>query len=219
MGAGASSLAQVVPALLGVGLGVGSGLTAPNPYQPRTPYEGANSPENTLTEARGADEGVYQILSELLGRGVQLPDAVVNTPQGFSGGDLPMPIGLSGSGQMARPPQGLPGLHPPSLFNPGNGAAAPAPAAGGGGGSYGFAGEGDYPLDSNNTGGAGLGAGGHQYQALHPMNKSQSDAPVRNPLTSPSPSLTDGTGVDPSQSLFKSPTDAALHVLMHAAGG
>lgn len=54
-------------------------------------------PQALLTEGTGRVRGMEDMMMNLLGQGVSLPDANVQQPGAYAGGGLPFPIGLTGS--------------------------------------------------------------------------------------------------------------------------
>lgn len=71
-----------------------SGMFAPSPQQTQSFANSQVDPRNLLG---GAENNLTQLMNHIQGQTFSLPDAVVQTPGGYSGRDLPIPIGLSGS--------------------------------------------------------------------------------------------------------------------------
>lgn len=86
---------------LQAGLGLAGGLfggNSQNPYQTRNSFEGhgTNDPNVMLSGGVGKTNDAIDAIIAQLGQGVSLPGAVAQTPMAFSGGGLPMAIGVNG---------------------------------------------------------------------------------------------------------------------------
>lgn len=216
MGSFATAAAPAIGTALS---GLFEGMTAPSPYQPRTPYTGDASAQSTLMDAGNSEKDVFGMLSDLLSKGVQLPDAVVHNVDpvgGFSLGDV---------GSLASPAS-LPGVKLPSS-QPFNFMGVPTTGPNNLTGS-------NVPStidlsvlqsgDPKNPGGtvnfgdsAAVGSGDTPSQlagrnAITKFGQRDATGPVRNTFaTPPMPSAQSDTDVS------SDPTSAALAILRHAA--
>jgi hypothetical protein len=81
-------------------VGAGSSAFAPSPFQPRTRFTdpsqatGSNDPQAVMGDAQRALQGIFGLEAGRATSPVELPDAKVNPLPTFSGGGLPMPIGM-----------------------------------------------------------------------------------------------------------------------------
>lgn len=124
---------ELLPLFLAPLIGLGSGLTSPNPYQEKRPFNGI-TPDALLAESHGALSDVLAALGKRASEDVSFPDAVVGDLPTFTGGGLPMAIGMPsledlGHGGL-RTPYTAKGLDLDLSRFGGGGVAPPKPGAG-----------------------------------------------------------------------------------------
>lgn len=122
MGAGSGGDPYTAIAMIGSQL-LGS-LFAPTPQELQTfEGEGALDPKQTLGESKIRLEEMMRLLGDRANRPVTLPSAYVQQPPVFTGGGLPMPIGVSGMDPALANPKllripGLSGVEDDGAFGP-----------------------------------------------------------------------------------------------------
>lgn len=98
MGAGMSpAMGQILSSLITGGLGFAGGMLEGDPQQATSFQDGsATSPTELLKSLSGMLQGTYQDATQRAHQPVELPSAYVQDVPTFTGGGLPMPIGVTG---------------------------------------------------------------------------------------------------------------------------
>lgn len=110
--------AALISSLIGGGASLAGGLLAPTNQQLKS-FSGTSVDPETMLAKYFSDNQAMQ--KSIQGQKFSLPDAHVQTPQGFSGGGLPFTIGLSGhdTGADSLPSSATPQWSPSAMpFNP-----------------------------------------------------------------------------------------------------
>lgn len=108
----------ILPALIKGGFDAVGGALQPNPFQERVSFRGTDAdPMRTLPEFQNMLRGVLGGVGEWAGRDVTLPDAKVGELPQFTGGGLPMAIGVNPASENLRSGYTLPGITLPGLSN------------------------------------------------------------------------------------------------------
>lgn len=105
MGMDPATAAIVWPLVISAVGGVAKGVSSPSSGQDLTSYEGSGEldPRNMLAGAKHAIEGAYGLAIGRATSPVDMSDAYVQDLPSFTGGALPMPIGVSGSWGANKP--------------------------------------------------------------------------------------------------------------------
>jgi|TARA_R110002051_G_scaffold179045_5_gene248900 hypothetical protein len=92
-----SGMEPALLTLLGAGLSAGGGAASAmfGPNSSTGPFRSGIA-DKLLNQGVGAAEELGGIVTDRLAQDVKLPDAYVQAPQTFSGGGLPMPLGIFG---------------------------------------------------------------------------------------------------------------------------
>lgn len=199
--------ADLIPLFLAPLIGVGEGLTAPTPYQQKRSF--GNLPFQMANEGDANLQAMIAALENKAGTDVTLPDAIVGDLPSFSGGGLPMTIGMpsldaSGHGAL-RQPYTAPGL---KLTAPNYSGANPL------GGSTMPTGLSGY-LDSSSP----VGGGANARTPGHDLSGPNGDGDMRGRHTVSllrSNEMPDTSDMADSET-SGDPTTAALSLLRHAA--
>lgn len=111
MGMEAGTLALVIPAISSIlGPAIGGALS-PNPYQQRQSFEGSSAdPTTGMTQVQDALRELIGTQADKVGKGVTLQSTVDPTLPTFTGGGLPMPIGVKPGDPSLAKPFSIPGI-------------------------------------------------------------------------------------------------------------